>query len=990
MMGLFPVLLGGLWYAGEAQTAFEVKLTPSGALAEVNFGGESVARRVGVMVVKPEWRGSWHSQVTDESDERIVLEGGRYEYDREVAIEGGKLRIEGQVETVADGLRLTYRITSNVNLDCQGIFMTAAVPVAAVAGVGKWYAFTGSALKASTFPETLPTPYHLYSGPTQWIAWVLPSGNGVRFELADSAFAGASLQDDRQFNMDEFELQLPVRGTTKLEAGQGVTFQLLMRPFTVDQAVQELAAFEALEEAQKVTFESRKTLQVPSRLPAFQTRSGEQTAKQYDTLEWDLGVEGTWDNPFDERDVEVVATFTTPSGRQLEVAGFWYVPYERQVVNNQERLMKSGEPAWKLRFTPSEAGEYEWRLRVRDRSGEKESEPARFFVQPQQVRGFVRRSNDTPYYLEYDNGEPYFAIGEDVCWGGARQTLDYDEWFPALGAAGGNFARIWLVRWNMGLEWTPTDPSVRGRFYGPGLYSMDNAARLDYVLDLAEKHGIRCMLALGYHGELMETGGYFGEQCWQFSPYNQANGGPCAKPAEFWTNPEAKRLYKQKLRYYVARYAHNTHIQSWEFWNEVVAPVEWVAEMAAYLKSIDPYKHLVTTTYGYPEVWNLADIDFTQTHTYGTGEGRRDCSAEIARLCREHTEAFNKPHLVGEFGIDWQKSDRDHDPQGHGVNLHNGLWSSMASRGMGGAMIWYWDNYVHMLNLYHEFTALAEFAKDIPWNKLQFRIAEIGVPTVETEAGAPWRDLSIQPPMGWGRATGTEFTIEPDGRITGDGAFSSFLYSPAKPNERQPLSFRVTCPQGGQMVVHVDTVSGRAVLQVRIDGQVAWEKEFVAGPEGEGEYTSTKWYEEWKVWQSTFDRDYTVEIPPGEHIISLDNLEGDWINIGSYTFRGCVDPKYASNLAVRGIQTDELAILWLQNTEHNWYNATHGIEIPPTRPATFELFGLKDGQYIVQWYDTSSGRRTREESITCEGGRIAIRTAEIASDIACKVRRAAR
>jgi hypothetical protein len=970
---------------------------PSGEIAQVRLGEEAVAVKLGVLVVKPKWEGRWYSQVEGKG-----VGAGAPTYEETVQIEGGTLTIHEEVEATEGGLRLKYRLTPSVELDCESIFITAGVPAGAVAGTGKWYAYDGVKLREETFPAELPTPYHLFGGGTEWIGWVLPSGNGIRFDLAASKLGTASLQDDREFKMDQFEVQLPVPGTRTLKAGEEVAFELLIRPFTAQQADEEAKALKEREEAQKVRFESRKRLRIPAPLPPFLQKGGTEAlppaplrsgeggrVRRYEGLEWRLEVEGTWDNPFDEREVEVTATFTAPSGKEVRVAGFWDVPYERDEVNGQERLTKVGEPAWKVRFTPSEVGEYRWKVKARDRSGEVGSETARFQVKEGNAKGFVRRSPGSPYYLQYDNGKPYFAVGEDVCWAGPRQTLDYDQWFPALGAAGGNFARIWLVRWNMALEWNPEDSFTRGRFYGAGLYSMDNAARLDYVMDLAERSGVYVMLSLGYHGELLDRESYFGEQCWQFSPYNKANGGPCEKPADFWTDPEARRLYKQKLRYYVARYAHSTHVQSWEFWNEVVAPAEWIAEMSAYLKSIDPYNHLVTTTYGYDEVWKLPTIDFTQTHTYGTAEQRHDCAAEIARLCREHTEKFGKPHLVGEFGIDWQKSDRDHDPDGNGINLHNGLWSSLASRGMGGAMIWYWDGYVHPLNLYHEFTALAKFAEDIPWNKLDLRPAETTMPTVEVQPGTPWRDLSVQPPMGWGKASGTEFTVEADGRISGEGAFSSFLYSPAKPNERQPLSFRVTCPEGGQLVLHVDTVSTKAVVQVRIDGQTAWEKEFKAGPEGEGEYKETKWVEQYKLWQSTFDQDYAIDIPAGEHTISLENLDGDWISIGKYTFGGCVDPRYAADLAVRGIQTDDLAILWLQNTEHNWYNAAHEVENAPIKPATFELKGLKDGEYVIEWYDTRTGMKVREEKAKCEGGSMEIGTREIEGDEACKVRRGA-
>jgi hypothetical protein len=239
--------------------------------------------------------------------------------------------------------------------------------------------------------------------------------------------------------------------------------------------------------------------------------------------------------------------------------------------------------------------------------------------------------------------------------------------------------------------------------------------------------------------------------------------------------------------------------------------------------------------------------------------------------------------------------------------------------------------------------------------------------------------------MGWGAATGAEFTVEPDGRVTGEGAYSSFLYSPAKPDERRPLSFRVTCPQGGQLVLHVDTVSTRAVVQVILDGEPVWEKDFRAGPEGEGEYKTTKWMEQYNLWQSAFDQDYAISIPPGEHTISLDNREGDWISIATYTFKGCLDPRFAPELVVRGLCTDDLALLWLQNANHNWYNATHELPIPPIPPATFTLTGLKDGEYTLEWFDTLTGLKQQEGPAECRDGELTTHTEAIAADVACKI-----
>ena len=61
------------------------------------------------------------------------------------------------------------------------------------------------------------------------------------------------------------------------------------------------------------------------------------------------------------------------------------------------------------------------------------------------------------------------------------------------------------------------------------------------------------MLCLGTYGEFT-TGGFFNEGQWKNNPYNAANGGPCARPEDFWTDAMARRFYRMRLRYLAARY----------------------------------------------------------------------------------------------------------------------------------------------------------------------------------------------------------------------------------------------------------------------------------------------------------------------------------------------------------------------------------------------------------------------------------------------------
>lgn len=330
----------------------------------------------------------------------------------------------------------------------------------------------------------------------------------------------------------------------------------------------------------------------------------------YGKLELDLDLGATYDNPFDPADIDVTAVFRGPGDQSVTVPGFFYQGYSWLGKDVGRRLRTAGAPSWKVRFAPPRAGAWTAVVEVRDRNGKATSRPLGFRCVAAASAGFVRRTPDNPYYLQFDNGKPFFPVGENICWDGSGNVGRYQTWFRSLGAAGGNYCRIWQVRWNLGLEWMPGKGS--GAYYGLGKYAMDNAFKLDWVLEQARENGIYCMLCLGYHGELMDQKAYFGENCWDDNPYNRANGGPCEKPADFWTEARARQLYRQRLRYYAARYGWESHVMSWELWNEVNAPAPWVQEMAAALRSLDPSRHLVTTTYGKDDVWNLPEMDYAQ------------------------------------------------------------------------------------------------------------------------------------------------------------------------------------------------------------------------------------------------------------------------------------------------------------------------------------------------------------------------------------------
>lgn len=443
----------------------------------------------------------------------------------------------------------------------------------------------------------------------------------------------------------------------------------------------------------------------------------------YDTLDIRLDLRAKYENPFEPEQVRVEGVFISPAGKAAKVNGFFDQAFTRKLENGVEKIEATGEPFWHVLFTPDSVGKWTYSVFATDRSGTTVTSPeSRFEVTASQKPGFIRRSRSNSRGFVWDNGKPYFPVGENMCWGGGRGSFDYEEWLPELAKAGGNFIRIWMCSWNCALEWAEQSKGEQrnGNYHGVGVYSLDNAWKLDRILDAAERQGVSVMLCLGTYGEFND-GGYFNEGQWKANPYSVTNGGPCAKPQDFWTDPTARKLYQRRLRYLAARYGHRPNLQSWEFWNEAKAPATWVAEMARYLKgtgefkgrAADPYGHLVTTTYGDEEVWKVPEIDFTQTHSYGTGN-INDHGPVVISEARKHA-VYGKPHMMGEFGIDWRSPDNKYDAEGKGINLHNALWASVVSGDAGGAMIWWWDSYVHPKNLYREFAPIRRFTDAIPW-----------------------------------------------------------------------------------------------------------------------------------------------------------------------------------------------------------------------------------------------------------------------------------
>jgi hypothetical protein len=441
------------------------------------------------------------------------------------------------------------------------------------------------------------------------------------------------------------------------------------------------------------------------------------------TLHIDL--DGTWNTPFWQEEIALDVEFQGPGGKTWSIPGFYTRDFQRTRDDSGDRpvevLTPIGQAEWQVRFLPNFAGNYQVTVRAADRNGEIEQIHT-ITVSEGMPKPYIRVSNNDPHYFEFENGEPYFAIGLNVAWGrGGTPTYDFERWFTDMGDAGANFARVWMGQRGFLFE------SVT-----PGTYSLNSLWQMDHVLSMAAENGVYIKLCLEDYRNLSRN-----------NPYSKENGGPCETVRDFFKDPEAKRMWKNRLRYTVARWGWSPNIMAWEFWNEIDAsegydkPVvqSWTKEMAQYLDHIDPYHHLHVNSLGSfafePRLWMMPEMDFAQMHGYWrpnwiSGEFGKDwAQVMIDRIAI--LRPFQKPSLFAEFGLvdeRWYYSPLMDIDTG-GVNMHNGMWAAILAGSAGCGHLWWWDEYVAPQNLWYHYRGVANFAAGVPWNTQGFEPFQI-------------------------------------------------------------------------------------------------------------------------------------------------------------------------------------------------------------------------------------------------------------------------
>ena len=398
--------------------------------------------------------------------------------------------------------------------------------------------------------------------------------------------------------------------------------------------------------------------------------------KQYDAVFFEVALTGEWENPYLQEEAALDMIITSPSGKELVLPCFY----------------KSGESGsesiWEARFTPQEKGKYTYFFRyTEDGNTVSESEPAKFKARRGKGQGILHvRDNWT---LVYDNGDPFRGVGINLCWESRtnddskffknlheqHDRFNYDVMLPDFAENGGNFTRMWMCSWNFPID---RQGHFNNHRYEETEEYMNPSAveRLDHVVNLCEDHDIKIMLCMGQ--------------------------GNVRAHREFFNCDEAKTRYRNYLRYIVARWGYSPAIGMWEFFNEIdniqhrdpagVIPAEeivaWHDEMSTYLKGLDPFQHIRTTSISHRDLNGLnsvENIDINQKHIY-------NATHVVPGTIDSYSEKFGKPYIIGEVGFEWDWSKNFDDfADGMIMDFRRAFWYGLFNQTSVTPMTWWWE-----------------------------------------------------------------------------------------------------------------------------------------------------------------------------------------------------------------------------------------------------------------------------------------------------------
>jgi hypothetical protein len=705
------------------------------------------------------------------------------------------------------------------------------------------------------------------------------------------------------------------------------------------------------------------------------------SAQLWQRLEFSITNVPAVTNPFDPAEIRLDATFTLPSGKTMTVPAFWYQGYQRGLSGGYEYLSAAGSPQWRLRFAPPESGAYTVSLVIQTNNQPCGSPVVTNFTVPAGAppadSGYARVAAGKEYF-ETSAGQALRLVGMNVGWPGNRGTYDYDDWFPAMQAAGMNFGRVLIVPWAFGLE---TDSNSLNH------YRLDHAWQLDYVFQQAEQRNIRLLLCLEFHLMLQPVPDIWGpDNYWQSNPYNITNGGPCVNQDAFFTNTVARTIFQKRLRYLIARYGYSTSLMAWEFFSEIDNEYTWLNPtnvpawhglMGDWMHTNDAFGHLVTTSLtggsDRPEIWTLPELDFANYHCYGEAFPAARLNA-VAQSFHQH---YDKPVLIEEYGTSAWSWNRTNDLYLRG--FRQGLWGGAVGGSAGTAMSWWYEN-IYSENDFPIYTALGTVLNRAGWGcgvwtNINFQTSGSPPPTVgdPVPGGQPF-NVVLTPSGVWGAIPSGRLAVpSSQAAVYAGTSLNSFVQGWWHPELMAPFALSAWFTNNARLVMHLNSVSDSATMVVRVDGSQSYSTNL---PNLDGLNDVNNEY----------NLDIPVNLPSGKHLIEITNTAAGWFYLDWVRLEQVLPSTYPDNWQPSpdaiGLRGPCESLLYAVAPWASFSGSSTNAVLPLQHGQSVTLTNWPAGNYFAEWYDPVTGTNAGCSQASTTNGSLTLPLPDFSEDLA--------
>ncbi len=646
---------------------------------------------------------------------------------------------------------------------------------------------------------------------------------------------------------------------------------------------------------------------------------------------------------------ELWAEVVTPSGQKLNLPAYY-----------------ADGGLFAVRARPEELGRYRFGAVSETTLGIRKTDLVVSLVTPAEVQNTERTRlpsvvvdpKDPRRFIRSD-GLPFTPVGANLAWApaGATGTLGYyQNAFPLFAKANLNWMRIWMAHWDgLNLDWLPKNlgPSPK-----PGTVDEGVAETWDRVVSLAEENGVYLQIVLQHFGQFNTLN----DSNWDINPWNAANpGGFLKTPEDFFTDPNARVMSLFKYRYIVARWGWSPAVMAWELFNEVhwtdafrhgheADVARWHSAVASYIRLVDVYGHLVTTSTENLRSPIYEKMDFYQPHLY---------AANLVAGARafEPYAALDRPVFFGEVGD-------DHQPvssavKASGLNIVPPVWASIMGQGPIAAQPWNgWQllgqNRLDELGAVFRFLAINRVAKQAGLQPFSAVVECAERVPLEILAGQVWQRRAA-PDMDY-PVDGTEPIGAADVPAILDGSADG--RADGFPDR---AAYHLDLPRATTLRVHVISVAqAGGGLRVSIDGGAVASHAWAGG-------------------QAVPAPD-VLEIPvaAGRHALLLEGTGPDWIGVSDVDL-GLDVPA----LAAIGRRNDSFICAWV------WHRGNL-FAVNPSAPVagTVDVDRVPAGSWKVTWWDTLKGVPGESRVVAHPGGTLRVQTPPISRHAAVVLTRA--